>query len=123
MSAEGHTVTEIKRKWFDMKMEAKKCIAQAKFSMMTTGGEQEVVAISEVDLRIQEIIGEVAVPCVQSDISSWTQVAADAVLQNPEQILSPLQEISSTLISLISVLNNINQNLERINETLKGKST
>lgn len=44
-------------------MEAKKWIAQAKCSMMTTGGEQEEV----VDLRIQEIIGEVALTGVQSD--------------------------------------------------------
>lgn len=48
------TVSEMKRKWFARKIEAKACIAQAKRSMMTTGGVQEEVAFSQVDLRIQE---------------------------------------------------------------------
>ncbi len=60
VSAQGCTVAEIKRKWFDLKMEAKKHIAQAKRSMTTTGGGQQEVTISPIDQRIQEIIREVA---------------------------------------------------------------
>lgn len=38
-------------------MEAKKHITQAKRSVITPGGGQVEVAVSQVDLRIQEIIG------------------------------------------------------------------
>ena len=51
VSAEGCIVPEIKRKWFDMKMEAKKCIAQAKHSMMTTGGGHKEVVVSQVEFK------------------------------------------------------------------------
>lgn len=47
-----------------MKMEA---YMEAKCSMVTTGGGQEEVAVSEVVPRFQEIIGEVAVTDVQFD--------------------------------------------------------
>ena len=50
-----------------MKTEAQKTIAQAKRSLMTSGGGQEEVAVSQVNLRIQEIIGEVALTGVHSD--------------------------------------------------------
>lgn len=53
---------------------------------------------------------------------SRTQVESDTVLQRQEQILSTLQLISTTLIKLTSVFESVNDNLERINETLKSKS-
>lgn len=35
--------------------------------MMTTGGGQEALTVSQVDLRIEEIIGKVALTGAQSD--------------------------------------------------------
>ncbi len=43
VSAEGRTITEIKRKWFNMKIESKTSIAQAKRSITTTGEGQVTI--------------------------------------------------------------------------------
>lgn len=67
MSPVGCTVTDIKMKWFDMKMASKKCLAAPQSSMTATGGGQGKVCVTEMDGKINAIMGEVSVSGISTE--------------------------------------------------------
>lgn len=66
--AEERTVSEINKKRFDLKMDAKKRLCAAKRTITATGGGQETVKKTDMDEIIGAIIGEASLSGVQSDI-------------------------------------------------------
>ena len=61
VSGQRRTSAEIKKKWADMKSEAKKRIAKVNREIMATGGGTAGLRLGEMDQRIQAILGTTAV--------------------------------------------------------------
>ncbi len=60
VSSVPRTIAEIKKKWFDMKLDSKKRLSNLKRSMTATGGGQQDTEVRRIDERIRGIIGNVA---------------------------------------------------------------
>ncbi len=68
VSSVPRTVAEIKKKWFDMKLDSKKRLSNLKRSMTATGGGQQDTKVRRIDERIRGIIGNVALSGVTADV-------------------------------------------------------
>ena len=78
------SITEVKRKWFDMKTESKKRTAANRQSLSATGGGQIMTKLLKVDERVGAILGETSIsgiPGVVGD-SDVPQEAPIESLQN-----------------------------------------
>lgn len=58
VASQGRTRDEIKKKWSDIKVGAKKRIAAHRQSIQATGGGKGVAPLSEMDNKLAVIIGE-----------------------------------------------------------------
>ncbi|XP_063072725.1 nuclear apoptosis-inducing factor 1-like [Engraulis encrasicolus] len=58
VASQGRTMAEIKKKWSDMKVEAKKSISAHRQSVTATGGGEAGPELSEQDAKIAGVIGE-----------------------------------------------------------------
>ncbi len=67
VGSEERTVPEIKQKWFDNKVLAKKCITAHRREMSVTGGGQTTMELSPLDNRIASIIGDTALSGIIKD--------------------------------------------------------
>lgn len=86
VSAVPRTMPEVKRKWFDIKMEAKKRICAHRKNISATGGGGSLSKLSNTDERIAGIIGESAlsgiIPDGDSDMPSLESSNPDGKVIN-----------------------------------------
>lgn len=67
VGSEERTVPEIKKKWFDIKVLAKKRVTAHRREMSATGGGQTTTELSPLDNRIACIIGDTALSGITKD--------------------------------------------------------
>ncbi len=60
VGSEERSLSEIKKKWFQIKLSAKKCITAHRHEISVTGGGQATTQLSPMDTRIASIIGDTA---------------------------------------------------------------
>ena len=80
VSGQGRTSAEVKKKWADVKSEAKKIIAKVNREIMATGGGTAGLRLGEMDQRIQAILGTTAVAGVPG--AEHLDTASKCVSQN-----------------------------------------
>ena len=86
--AEERTLREIKKKWFDLKMEAKKRLTAAR--RVTAAGGRDTVRPTDMDERIGAIIGEFCPTGVESDYQLDTELLQPEDIK-PEPYCIPLE--------------------------------
>ena len=67
VGSEVRTLSEIKKKWFDVKVNAKKRVAAHRRGTSATGGGQTNTELSPLDNRIASIIGDTALSGIIED--------------------------------------------------------
>nr|XP_055063042.1 nuclear apoptosis-inducing factor 1-like [Misgurnus anguillicaudatus] len=67
VGSEERTVPEIKKKWFDIKLSAKKRVTAHRREISATGGGQTTTEISPLDSRVASIIGDTALSGIIRD--------------------------------------------------------
>ena len=80
MSGQRRTSAEVRKKWADLKSEAKKRIAKVNREIMATGGGSAGLRLGEMDQRIQAILGTTAVARVPG--AEHLDTASKCVSQN-----------------------------------------
>ena len=80
VSGQGRTSAEVKKKWADVKSEAKQRIAKMNRQIMATGGGTADLRLGEMDQRIQAILGTTAVAGVPG--AEHLDTASKCVSQN-----------------------------------------
>ena len=75
MGATDRTVPEIKQKWSDLKVEAKKTIATNRQSVSATGGGKTTSELTPLEARMASIIGEASVWGIVSEMEGDTDMA------------------------------------------------
>ncbi|XP_010778572.1 uncharacterized protein, partial [Notothenia coriiceps] len=73
-SAQGRTVAEIKKKWSDIKVDAKKRLASHRQSVCATGGGKGAPELTPMDERLAGIIGESLLSGVVTEADGDTDV-------------------------------------------------
>ena len=73
-SAQGRTVAEIKKKWSDIKVDAKKRLASHRQSVCATGGGTGAPELTPMDERLAGIIGESLLSGVVTEADGDTDV-------------------------------------------------
>ena len=67
VGSEMRTVSEVKKKWFDVKLNAKKRVTAHRRETSATGGGQTTTELSPLDNRIAIIIGDTALSGIIAD--------------------------------------------------------
>lgn len=85
VSVERRTTAEVKKKWFDLKSDSKKKIAEHRRDVEETGGGGPSTSdVSQVDERIVTIIGETAVSGVPGTEALDTDVDFSFIISESE---------------------------------------
>ncbi|XP_046873074.1 nuclear apoptosis-inducing factor 1-like [Hypomesus transpacificus] len=79
-ASEDRTVAELKKKWSDIKVEAKKRLAHHRQSVSATGGGKGTPELTPLDERLAGIIGESLLSGVVTEAEGDTDVPADEMV-------------------------------------------
>ncbi|KAK0141104.1 Myb-related transcription factor, partner of profilin [Merluccius polli] len=95
VGSEERSLSEIKKKWFDIKIRAKKCVTAHRHEISATGG-QATTQLSPMDTRIASIIGDTALCGIIPDGDTDTlptQPAVPAVTLQETEAVEELGEL------------------------------
>lgn len=67
---------KFKKKWFDMKLDTKRCLSKSRRSVTATGGGQEDMHVRRTDERIQTLLNNI---CFRSSISFNRKLISELV--------------------------------------------
>ncbi|KAK2878655.1 hypothetical protein Q8A67_019446 [Cirrhinus molitorella] len=90
VGSEERTVPEIKKKWFDIKVLAKKRVTAHRREISATGGGQTTTELSPLDNRIACIIGDTALSGINKDGDTDLLTTQQPGPSNTESEVTPI---------------------------------
>ncbi len=85
VASECRTVAEIKKKWSDIKVEAKRRIALHRRSVCATGGGKGTMELTPTDEKLAGIIGESLLSSVVTEAEGDTDVGLPNAPEAPDE--------------------------------------